>query len=110
MMFRVCYLIVIVSAAFFFGEKQKEGYRIENNTPYTISKIRLFEQNLTKEIPPYGYINGYEQFNYTESSVFMFYADGLNYGVYISKPNNEKPLLICIDSINSSSRNVIISH
>lgn len=108
-MYRVCCLILLGLVTVVYANNYQKRYRIENNTSFTISKIRLFEQNLTKAIAPYSYINGEAQFESGQGSVLMFFADGLNYGVYIENPENNKPLLIQIDSINSKTRTVLIS-
>ena len=108
-MYRVCCLIILGLATLVYTNNYQTSYRIENNTPFMISKVRLFEHNLTKEIPPYSYINGHTEFESEQGSVLMFYADGLNYGVYIENSKNEMPLLIQIDSINSETRTVLIN-
>lgn len=107
-MYRVCYLVVLGVITFVYANNCEKRYRIENNTPYTITNIRLFEHNLKQKIPPYSYINGYADFESEQGSVFMFVADSLNYGVYIDHSKKDRPIHIKIDSINSGLRTVIV--
>jgi len=108
-MYRISYFLILGMLTFVYAHNCQKKYRIENNTPFTITHIRLFERNLTQEIPPYGYINGYANFESEQESVLMFFADSLNYGVYIKSPKDGRPLLIQIDSINSGTRTVVVN-
>jgi hypothetical protein len=92
-----------------YANNCQKSYRIENNTPFTITNIRLFEHNLNQDIPPYSYIKGYTDFESDQESVLMFFVDSLNYGVYIKNSGVDRPFLIRIDSINSEARTVLIS-
>lgn len=109
MIYRVCCLALLGVVTLMYSNNYQKSFRIENNTEYTISKVRLFEKNLAKSISPFSYINGVAQFESGQGSVLMFFADGLNFGVYIENPKNNKPLLIQIDSINSQTRTVVIN-
>lgn len=108
-MYRVFYFFVLGVITFVYSKNCQNSYRIENNTPYTISNIQLFDHKLDGEIPPYSYINGYADFENEQGSVLMFYADSLNFGVYINHPKDDQQFRIQIDSINSRTRAVIIS-
>lgn len=108
-MYRVCYFIVLGMITIVYAKTCQKSYRIENNTPYTISNIQLFDHNVDHRIPPYGYIKGHADFESKQGSVLMFSADSLNFGVYIKFPKESEQFQIKIDSINTATRTVIIS-